>query len=98
MVVIQLLVMLVEVTFLYRPLVSALSPWAGAPLHPGATLALAAVAWLGTRATTWFLFARYGTEPLLAVIARRPLTPDLRLELTTPFAAHEPSRNSVNAP
>ena len=23
---------------------------------------------------TWFLFARYGTEPLLAVIARRPLT------------------------
>jgi hypothetical protein len=87
MIAIQLLVMLVEVTFLYRPLVSALSPWAGAPLHPGATLALAAAAWLGTRATTWFLFARYGTEPLLAVIARRPLTPDLRLELTTPFAA-----------
>jgi hypothetical protein len=87
MVVVQLLVMVVEVMFLYRPLVSALTPWADVPLRPGPTLALAAAAWLGTRATTWFLFARFGTEPLLAVIARRPLTPDLALAPTTPFAA-----------
>jgi hypothetical protein len=73
MVVVELLVMAFEVTFLYRQLVGALTPWTGAPLGPGPTLALASLGWLGTRAMTWFLFARYGTEPMLAVIARRPL-------------------------
>jgi hypothetical protein len=73
MVVVELLVMVFEVAFLYRQLVGALTPWAGAQLGPWATLGLASLGWLGTRAMTWFLFARFGTEPLLAVMARRPL-------------------------
>jgi hypothetical protein len=72
MVVVELLVMFFEVAFLYRQLVGALIP-AGQPLAPWATLMVASAGWLGTRAMTWFLFARYGTEPMLAVIARRPL-------------------------
>jgi hypothetical protein len=73
MVVVELLVMFFEVTFLYRQLVGALSPWAGAKVGPWPTLLMAAAGWLATRAMTWFLFARFGTEPMLAVIARRPL-------------------------
>ena len=73
MAVVQLLVMVVEVAFLYRQLVAALTPWAGAELSPWAMLSLASLGWGGVRAMTWFLFARYGTEPLLAVMARRPL-------------------------
>jgi hypothetical protein len=73
MVVVELLVMVFEVAFLYRQLVGALTPWAGAQVGPWATLGLASLGWLGTRAMTWFLFARFGTEPLLAVMARRPL-------------------------
>jgi hypothetical protein len=75
MVVVEALVMFFEVAFLYRQLVGALTPWTGVPLKPAATLTVAALGWLATRAMTWFLFARYGTEPLLAVIARRPLVP-----------------------
>lgn len=73
MVVVELLVMVFEVAFLYRQLVGTLTPWAGAQLGPWATLGLASLGWLATRAMTWFLFARYGSEPLLAVMARRPL-------------------------
>jgi hypothetical protein len=73
MIVVQILVMFFEVAFLYRQLVGALTPWAGAPLGPGTTVLVASLGWLGTRAMTWFLFARYGTEPLLALVARRPL-------------------------
>jgi hypothetical protein len=85
MVVVEALVMFFEVAFLYRQLVGALTPWTGVPLKPVATLAVAALGWLGTRAMTWFLFARYGTEPLLAVIARRPLVPT-GLPEPAPFA------------
>ena len=87
MVVVQLLVMFFEVAFLYRQLVGALTPWTGAQLGPWPTLAVAATGWLGTRAMTWLLFARYGTEPLLAVIARRPLVPETPMEPVTPFPA-----------
>ena len=87
MVVVQLLVMFFEVAFLYRQLVGALTPWTGAQLGPWPTLAVAAAGWLGTRAMTWLLFARYGTEPLLAVIARRPLVPETPMEPVTPFPA-----------
>jgi hypothetical protein len=45
----------------------------------------ASLGWLGTRALTWFLFARYGTEPMLAVIARRPLAPTGAMEPTASF-------------
>jgi hypothetical protein len=77
MVVVEVLVMFFEVMFLYREFVDAISPWiardAGIRLGFWATMAVAGLGWLGTRCMTWFLFARYGTAPLLAFIARRPL-------------------------
>jgi hypothetical protein len=77
MVVIEILVMFFEVMFLYRQFIDALTPWiaqeTGIVLGLRATMSLAAFGWLGTRAMTWFLFAQYGTAPLLAFIARRPL-------------------------
>ena len=73
--VVQLLVMVFGVVFLYRPLVEALAPWitggTGARLGAWSAMTLAALGWLATRALTWFLFAQYGTAPLLAFIARR---------------------------
>jgi hypothetical protein len=77
MVLIELLVMFFEVMFLYREFIDAVAPWiardAGIRLGFWATMALASLGWLGTRAMTWFLFAQYGTAPLLAFISRRPL-------------------------
>ena len=87
MIVVELLVMFFEVAFLYRQLVGALTPWAGATLKPGVTLGLASLGWLGTRALTWFLFGRYGAEPLLAVIARRPLASAVEGEAISSFSA-----------
>jgi hypothetical protein len=69
--------MFFEVMFLYREFIDAVAPWiardAGIRLGFWATMALASLGWLGTRAMTWFLFAQYGTAPLLAFISRRPL-------------------------
>src|SRR5207245_205829 len=61
-----------EVMFLYRGLVEVTMPWIAK--DNGATVATAAVGWFGVRGLTWFLFGQYGTPPLLALIARRPLT------------------------
>jgi hypothetical protein len=76
-VVVELLVMFFEVMFLYREFIDAISPWiardAGIRLGFWATMATASAGWLGVRAMTWFLFAQYGTAPLLAFIARRPI-------------------------
>jgi hypothetical protein len=90
MIVVELLVMFFEVTFLYRQLVGALTPWAGAVLRPGPTVVVASLGWLAMRALTWFLFARYGTAPLLAVIARRPLADE-----TDHVAASFPVRSAA---
>ena len=77
MVLIEILVMFFEVMFLYRQFIDALTPWiaqkTGVVLGFRATMSLAAFGWVGVRAMTWFLFAQYGTTPLLAFIARRPL-------------------------
>jgi len=73
MVVVQVLVMFFEVTFLYRQLVGALTTGTALELGRWATVLVASLGWLGMRAMTWFLFARFGTEPLLALVARRPL-------------------------
>jgi hypothetical protein len=77
MVLIEILVMFFEVMFLYRQFIDAMTPWiaqeTGVVLGFRATMSLAAFGWVGVRAMTWFLFAQYGTAPLLAFIARRPL-------------------------
>ena len=69
---IELFAMFFEVMFLYRGVVEVTMPWIAR--DNGATMATAAVGWFGVRGLTWFLFGQYGTPPLLALIARRPLT------------------------
>jgi len=60
-----------EVMFLYRGVVEVTMPWIA---NNGAIIAAAAACWLGVRGLTWFLFGQYGTPPLLALMARKPLT------------------------
>ena len=60
-----------EVMFLYRGVVEVTMPWIAK--NNGALVATAAAAWIGVRGLTWFLFGQYGTPPLLALLARRPL-------------------------
>jgi hypothetical protein len=92
MIVIQLFVMFFEAMFFYREVVRAMAPWLmeqhGITLSLTMTLVLSAFGWIGVRAATWFLFAQYGTPPLLAFIAREPVaapeygTPDRKGLLT----------------
>ncbi len=71
--VVELVVLFVEVVFLYREFVDSLVPWF-AQYSPGFelgvfwTLAIACVAWFGIRSISWFLFASHGTPTILAII------------------------------
>src|SRR2546425_10843880 len=69
---IELFAMFFEVMFLYRGVVEVTMPWVAR--NNAALVATAALGWLGVRGLTWFLFGQYGTPPLLALIARPPLT------------------------
>ena len=94
-VVVEMLVMFFEVMFLYREFIDAVSPWiardAGIRMGFWTTMVAASAGWLGVRAMTWFLFAQYGTAPLLAFIARRPLVhPDAAALAVAPLAAGPP--------
>jgi hypothetical protein len=67
------------VLFLYRELVDAITPWMaqqGFNLGIAGTLGLAFAGWLGVRGMTWFLFGRYGTPALIAVLARETISRD----------------------
>jgi hypothetical protein len=77
MTVIEVVVAMFEVLFLYRELVDAITPWMaqqGFNLGLVGTLAVAFSGWLGVRGMTWFLFGRYGTPALIAVLARETLS------------------------
>jgi hypothetical protein len=78
MILVEVFVMFFEVMFLYRELVDSLTPWIaqemGVRIGLVWTLALAAGGWIGVRGLTWFLFGQYGTPPLLAFIARQPIS------------------------
>jgi hypothetical protein len=79
MVLIESVVAMFEVLFLYRELVDAITPWMaqqGFNLGIGGTLAIAFGGWLGVRGMTWFLFGRYGTPALIAVLARETISRD----------------------
>jgi hypothetical protein len=69
---IELFAMFFEVTFLYRGVVEVTMPWIAR--DNAALMATATVGWFGVRGLTWFLFGQYGTPPMLALIARQPLT------------------------
>ena len=61
-----------EIMFLYRGVVEVTMPWIAK--ENAVVLATAAFGWFGVRGLTWFLFGQYGTPPLMALIARQPLT------------------------
>jgi hypothetical protein len=73
-------VMFFEVIFLYRELIDAVTPWiaqqSGGEVRLGlvATLLLASFGWVGVRGMSWFLFGRYGTPALLAILGRQTIT------------------------
>ncbi|MFL5549699.1 MAG: hypothetical protein ACJ77Q_04350, partial [Gemmatimonadaceae bacterium] len=75
--VVESAVMFFEVIFLYRELIDAITPWiaqqsgGSVQLGIGATLALASFGWLGVRGMSWFLFGRFGTPALLAILSRQ---------------------------
>jgi len=70
-------VMFVEVVFLYRELIDAITPWianeTGLRLGFVSTLLLACFGWAGVRAMTWFLFGRFGTPTFLNILARHSM-------------------------
>jgi hypothetical protein len=76
MVLVELTVALFEVLFLYRELIDAITPWLaqqGWELGVVGTLTLAFFGWVGVRGMTWFLFGRFGTPALLAILARQAM-------------------------
>ena len=82
MVVVESAVMFFEVIFLYRELIDAITPWIAqqsggeVQLGIGATLALASFGWMGIRGMSWFLFGRFGTPALLAILSRQTIRQD----------------------
>jgi hypothetical protein len=82
MIVVESAVMFFEVMFLYRELIDAITPWiaqqTGGQVQLGltATLALASFGWMGVRGMSWFLFGRFGTPALLAILGRQTITHD----------------------
>jgi hypothetical protein len=81
MVVVEAAVMFFEVMFLYRELIDAITPWiaqqtGGAQLGITATLGLASFGWVGVRGMSWFLFGRFGTPALLAILGRQTIAHD----------------------
>lgn len=73
---VEFFVMFFEVIFLYREMVDAISPWIAQQTNEsvqmglGSTLMLASFGWVGVRGMSWFLFGRFGTPAVLAVLAR----------------------------
>jgi len=80
MLVVESAVMFFEVIFLYRELIDAITPWiaqqsgGSVQLGIGAVLALASFGWLGVRGMSWFLFGRFGTPALLAIMSRQAVS------------------------
>lgn len=76
MVLVELSVIFFEVMFLYREMIDALTPWIAQQTNGDlllglwATLGLAVFGWVGVRGMTWFLFGRFGTPALLAILGR----------------------------
>jgi hypothetical protein len=70
---IEIIVLFVEVVFLYREFVDALVPWFALyaenfQISMIGILAIAAFMWFGIRSLSWFLFAAYGTPTIMSII------------------------------
>jgi hypothetical protein len=100
---VEFFVMFFEVVFLYRELVDAITPWVaqqtGGTVQLGltATLLLAVFGWMGIRGMTWFLFGRYGTPAVLAVLSRETLTYADEAQPSRPTQELSPFREAVAA-
>ncbi len=73
MIVVQIVVAMFQVFFLYRELVDEFTPWLaeqGVTLGLVGTLGLSFCAWLGVRGMTWYLFGRSGAPALIAALNR----------------------------
>jgi hypothetical protein len=77
MVLVEFFVAFFEVVFLYRELIDAITPWinqqSGGQIQMGlvSTMALGVFGWIGIRGMTWFLFGRFGTPSILAIVSRQ---------------------------
>ncbi|MDX1617523.1 MAG: hypothetical protein R3224_01975 [Balneolaceae bacterium] len=83
--VIEVIVLFVEVVFLYREFVDALVPWFALYAQDftiGMTgiLAVSTFMWFGIRSLSWFLFAEYGTPTIMSIIQGKGLETTLRPE------------------
>lgn len=71
---VQAVVAMMQVLFLYRELVDAITPWLaqrqGVILGVVGTMGLAVCAWVAVRGMTWYLFGRSGAPALIAVLSR----------------------------
>jgi hypothetical protein len=95
--VIELVVLSVEVMFLYREFVDSLVPWfaqysQGFELGMFWTIAIASLTWFGVRSISWFLFAGAGTPTILSIIqgkgsGAKPVTETEEKRLTF-FSSH----------
>jgi hypothetical protein len=98
MVLVELSVIFFEVMFLYREMIDALTPWIAQQTNERlqlglwATLSLAAFGWVGVRGMTWFLFGRFGTPALLAILGRETVKQD------GPMIAREVSVDAMKGP
>ena len=77
MILVEFFVAFFEVVFLYRELIDAITPWinqqSGGQIQMGlvSTMALGVFGWIGIRGMTWFLFGRFGTPSILAIVSRQ---------------------------
>jgi len=103
MLIVESAVMFFEVIFLYRELIDAITPWIAQQsgdsvrLGIGATLALASFEWLGVRGMSWFLFGRFGTPALLAILSRQAVEHEHAPRAVEPKAQPEIWRAPINA-
>lgn len=93
-VVIEIIVLMVEVLFLYREFVDSLIPWLaqyseGFELGIFWTLAISGFVWFGVRSLSWILFAAHGTPPIMNVIQGKGLE-------TKPASAKQPATKMVD--
>jgi hypothetical protein len=85
--VIEIVVLFVEVVFLYREFVDSLVPWFAQysenfELGVFWTLAISVFAWFGIRSLSWFLFASHGTPTIMNVIQGKGLQVDTKNDQT----------------
>ena len=85
--VIEMVVLFVEVVFLYREFVDSLVPWFAQysenfELGIAGTLAISCFVWFGIRSLSWFLFASHGTPTILYLIQGKGIVVFNQSEIT----------------